>query len=329
MKTNDGEMALLFSQAESRGTCVVPSDTRIRESMRRQVERGKAVRPVRGAYARASYWNALPRRERALHKMRSLQELHPDWVFCHESAALAYGLPVTLDRLDNVHVITSQRNRNATCGAIRWHIVENDRAIEAGGLRVTSLTRTVFDCMRTSDFKQALATADGALRLTGMGSSTFASRFMQIGSGLAGFRHAIKTMHCADARSESAGESIARAAMIELGFALPELQVPFRQPMSPGRTFRVDFLWTRLDGSMVIGEFDGMQKYEDAAMRGGRAPLRVLADEQHRESQLTLYGMPIVRFSYKDVMDAKRFETLLDNYGIPRRKRGPKPDLRS
>lgn len=125
-------------------------------------------------------------------------------------------------------------------------------------------------------------------------------------------------MRYADARSESGGESIARAAMIRQGFALPELQVALPQPLNPRRTYRVDFLWTRLDGSKVIGEFDGMQKYEDKALRGGRSSLRVLADEQHREAQLTLYGMPIVRFSYKDVANTGRFVELLNRYGIPR-----------
>ena len=60
-----------------------------------------------------------------------------------------------------------------------------------------------------------------------------------------------------------------------------------------------------------------MQKYEDAALRKGRSSLRVLADEQHRESQLTLYGMPIMRFSYRDVMEPNIFEALLRRYGIP------------
>ena len=56
----------------------------------------------------------------------------------------------------------------------------------------------------------------------------------------------------------------------------------------------------------------------DAALRGGRTPMRVLADEQHREAQLTLYGMPIMRFSSKDVANTGRFVKLLDQYGIPR-----------
>ena len=250
--------------------------------------------------------------------MRTLQELHPKWVFCHESAAIAFGLPVPFDRLDAVHVATSRSNRNASPGTIRWHVVDGDDPVTVRGLRVTSLTRTVYDCMRTADFKHALATADAAVRLTGERPNTFASRFKQLNSGHAGVRHAIRTMRYADGRSESAGESIARATMIELGFALPQLQVELPQPLNRKRSYRVDFLWTRLDGSKVIGEFDGMQKYEDADLRKGRTPLRVLADEQHRESQLTLYGMPIARFAYKDAVNPKRLEVLLGRYGIPR-----------
>lgn len=249
--------------------------------------------------------------------MRALQELHPNWVFCHESAALAFGLPVPFERIDAIHVVTSQSNRNASSGTIRWHIVRDDEFTTVQGLRVTSITRTVYDCMRTAHFKQALAVADGALRLTGERPNAFVARFKRLGGGHAGVRHAIRTMHYADAHSESAGESIARATMIELGFALPQLQVELPQPFNRGRVYRVDFLWTRLDGSRVIGEFDGMQKYEDDALRNGRTPLRVLADEQHRESQLTLYGMPIARFSYKDAMDSKRLAIPLKRYGIP------------
>ena len=111
---------------------------------------------------------------------------------------------------------------------------------------------------------------------------------------------------------------MARARMIDLGFALPRLQVSLPRPMEPNRQYRVDFLWTRFDGSGVIGEFDGMQKYEDPTILGGRSPLRALAEEQHREAQLSLYGMPIVRIAYKDLVDESRFVRLLSLYDIPR-----------
>lgn len=316
-RTNDAELARLFSHAEREQICLVPSSPRIRESLRRQLEQAKAVRPARGMYARSPYWRALAKPQQALHVLRTMQALHPHWTFCRESAAIAFGLPVAFESLQTVHVATSKANRTSSSGIVAWHIVDNDRPVVAQGLRVTSLTRTVFDCMRTEDFGQALATADGALRLSGERPSSFVSRFKRIDGNLPGANKAVRTMLYADARSESGGESIARATMIQQGFAIPRLQVVLPRPLDRKRTFRVDFLWTRIDGSHVMGEFDGMQKYEDESMRGTRTSLRALADEQHRESQLTLYNMPIVRLSYKDVMDAASFARLLNRYGIP------------
>lgn len=318
MKANDAEVSRLFLQAEHSGMCLVAPSRRICDVLRRKIQRGDVVKPARGMYARDPYWRALSKPRRTLHVMRTMQSLHPNWVFCHESAAVAFGLPVSHEKLGEVHVAMSRSQRNANSKGIRWHVVEHDELAVVQGLRVTSLPRTAFDCMRTSDFKQALAIADGALRSSGRRSSSFVSCFRRIGGNLAGTAHAVRTMRYADARSESGGESIARAAMIRQGFALPELQVDLPQPMNHQRSFRVDFLWNRLDGGRVIGEFDGMQKYEDEAMLGGRSSLRALADEQHREAQLTLYGMPIVRFSYHDVMDDRRFVELLDRYGVPR-----------
>lgn len=317
-EVRDVELARLFLCAERNQLCLVPSNPRIRELLRRQINQGEAIRPVRGMYARASYWQALAKPQQAMHILRTLQKLHPDWIFCHESAAIAFGLPVAFSQMDAIHVETSRAKRNASPSSIRWHVIEDDDPALVRGLRVTSLTRTAFDCMRTTSFKQALAIADGALRCTGNAPSWFAARFKRLGTTYPGINQAIRTMYYADPLSESGGESIARATMIEQGFALPCLQVAFPRPLDPQRSFRVDFLWTRMDGSNVIGEFDGMQKYECGAFRNGRTPMRVLADEQHRESQLTLHGMPIVRFSYKDVMDADRFARLLERYGIPR-----------
>lgn len=316
-KNNDVEAIRLFACAERKRTCLVPASPRVREVLRRHINQGRVVRPARGMYARSSYWNALPKRQRTLHVARTLQELHPQWTFCHETAAAAFDLPIPFDGMDVIHVATSRAKRNSSSGIVRWHVVNGDTPVIAEGLRVTSLARTAFDCMRTADFKQALAVADGTLRFSGERPSTFVTRFKRIGSTHVGTSRAIRTMWYANALSESGGESIARATMIEHGFALPLLQVALPRPLDQSRTYRVDFLWTRVDGSKVIGEFDGMQKYEDAAMRGGRSALRVLADEQHRESQLTLFGMPIVRFSYRDIMDGNAFANLLRQYGIP------------
>ena len=106
-KTNDAEMMRLFSEAEQRKTCLVPPSPRVRETLRRHVKQGKAVHPARGMYARASYWRSLSKPQQALWILRAMQTLHPTWTFCHESAALAFGLSVSHEKLNEVHVVTS------------------------------------------------------------------------------------------------------------------------------------------------------------------------------------------------------------------------------
>ena len=89
----------LFLRAERMRMCAISSCERTRKILRRHVERGEVVRPARGMYARAAYWSGLSKPEKMLHVMRTAQSIHPDWVFCHESAAVAFGLPVSYERL--------------------------------------------------------------------------------------------------------------------------------------------------------------------------------------------------------------------------------------
>ena len=318
-KANDEEIERLLMQAEQRGAFFNPPDKRLREALRRRARRGTSVVDAgHGAYARASYWTGLSRPERTRHLLRSLQELHPEWVFCRESAAAAWGLPVSYADLEAVHVATDTADRRGRYGNVAWHAVEDDDSVTVHGIRTTSLERTVFDCLRSERFGQGLAVADAALRIPRATRGGFIRYFLGMQKAHRGVWKAVRAMRLADPRSESGGESIARGAMIELGYALPELQVPFERPLGGDRAFRVDFLWTRDNGSGVIGEFDGMQKYENPAFRNGRSSVRTLADEQHREAQLSLYGMPIVRFAYRDVVQPGRLGRLLDLYGIPR-----------
>ncbi len=72
------------------------------------------------------------------------------------------------------------------------------------------------------------------------------------------------------------------------------------------------------DGSHVIGEADGMRKYHEDAERSGRSAVSTLADEQHREAELTLYGFPVLRISYDDTQHIETFVDKLMCYGIPR-----------
>ena len=185
--------------------------------------------------------------------------------------------------------------------------------------------RTVFDCLAEFELPDALVVADAALRCSGVTARSLTAFIEENFRGHRSVRRALQAARLADARAESGGESIARAQMYLLGFARPELQVWIEDPIEPGKWFRVDFLWLTSDGRIIIGEMDGRQKTERPEFMGGRDALRVMQDERLRESHLTALRPAIVRFSYDDVIDPKRFEALLNAYGVPRRAVEP-PD---
>lgn len=313
------ELDRAFSEAESCGSCLVLFDHTLRNALHMRTKTREALLVAPRVYVRTAYWNSLSKRNRMLHLIRALQALHPEWVFCHESAAAVYGLPTAASSLVNAHVVVPRASRWPSTKCIQRHAMPEDRIVDVDGIRVTSLERTAFDCMRKSDFATALAIADAALRLHKVARADLLACFKTFAWKQPGACHAMRTLLFADPRSESPGESIARAAMIEGGFVMPDLQVEIPRPLEPWRTYRPDFRWEREDGTQVLGEFDGVVKYEDSSMRDGRSTLQVLADERKRESQLSVYGMPIVRFGWKDVMDRTAFWRLLKLFGIPQR----------
>lgn len=187
----------------------------------------------------------------------------------------------------------------------------------ASGIRATSLERSAVDCLLSMGFGDGMAVADATLRRLGSRANTLGEVLEQLGAGRRGVKGARLTLAHADPRSESGGESIARARMIELGFVVPDLQVEFVDPLT-GQGSRVDFLWRLPDGSMVVGELDGQQKYVDPAMTRGRGAVELLSAERLRESRLTRSAR-VVRFSFSDVCNATYFERLLESFRVPRR----------
>lgn len=110
---------------------------------------------------------------------------------------------------------------------------------------------------------------------------------------------------------------MARAIMIEHGFMLPELQVSIENPDNPGHPWRCDFFWELPDGTIVVGELDGGEKYVNPAMAHGRDALQVMRDERLRESGMTLAVDRVMRFTFSDVANEARLVALLERFGIP------------
>lgn len=331
-KSLDDELIILFEQAESNHMCLVPPTQRLRDALNRRMNSYMTnlpiVRPYSGIYARRDKWDALDPTQQTIHAARALYTKHPTWVFADVTAATIRGWNVSYALLEEIHLgSTYHRRANAvvsrTSKQVEHELVD--------GLPVTSAEQTLFDCLRTRDLRLSLPIVDSALRqlnLSAKEAVTWLEQYEPI-KGRAYFKRVLDTVKLADPRSESGGESVARATMIALGFAMPELQVEYRDPIEPGRIMRADFKWELPDGTVILGELDGRQKYVDPAMTKGKSSVDVLRQERIRESRLSLTGARIVRFSFDDVCDEYYFAHLLESYGVPHASYPPRIKLLS
>ena len=281
------------------------------------------VEPIHGTFVRRRVWKGLNPAERSLWLMRAVAKRHPRWRFCGASAAVALGMPVTWGLLTHVFVTTPPGTKGRSASGVSRHHFNDAEETQVDGLRLTSLWRTVFDCLAAFPGPDGLAIADRALQMSRASARSLVEYVRTVHRGRRGSRRALAVAALADGRAESGGESIARHVMHELGFAMPELQVWIEDPVEPGKWFRVDFLWLLADGSIVIGELDGRQKSERAELMRGRDAVRVLQDERLRESHLTALRPAIVRFGYHTARDPDKLGRLLESFGVPKRRREP------
>lgn len=310
----------LLQKAHDAHRCCIPNSDAERRLLCRAVQCGLAVRPARGIYADALQWDKLNENERALYQARALCIVHPSWVFAGTTAALAHDLWVSYQSSGRLCRVAPAASHH--CSSIHMDLVRNvnDTFTIRHGIRVTSFVRTVFDCLATLPFPEALAIADSALRAKTITCERLAENLKQICADTLGLQRALAIVALADARSENGGESMARAKMISLGFAIPDLQREIPDPLNPSKNYRQDFIWELPDNTLIVGELDGRDKYIDPAMLQDKDSIDALLAERRREARLTLQNQPVrvVRFSFAESQNRPFFERLLSSYGIPR-----------
>lgn len=263
---------------------------------------GKLIRLRHGCYIRAELWEKQtgPVRSRQLihaHAHATLTTSAGGYVYSHTSAARLHGLYLW-DVDDLIHLLlpgnpSSERLGKDVRGHTRpWTAPE---VVTLGGLRATSLERTLVDCAMMLGYRQALVLTDHALRL-GAHKALVAS----MAEGLQG-RRGIRTLRLAlahaDPRSESAGETLTRELLKRLKLPLPEPQVGVAT--RAGR-YRLDFAWKE---EKVALEFDGKTKYFDY-----KPTAEVLFQERQREKALTENGWTFVRVSWADLFREHEFK---------------------
>ena len=281
-----------------------------KNSVRRMVRAGTLTRLCRGAYSDREPGDAAARHRLLVRAV--LNELADGALASHVSAAVLHGLPTWGLRLDRVHVTVARRSGGRRDERLYVHTapVDPDEVVVIDGVPVTSAARAVVDVARTAAFEPAVALTDAALRLgalrlgrpepTGLrepgvtGPELDAA--LRLATGWPGVPDARRVVACADARSESVGESRSRVAIARAGLPLPRLQWPVRLA---GSTAYTDFAWPE---QRTVGEFDGKVKY-GRVLRPGQSPGDVVYAEKLREDAIRAQDLEVVRWTWADLGD--------------------------
>lgn len=284
--------------------------------------RDGTLRRVRhGLYAQADELEAATVEARYRARILALAAVRPNAVFALESALAIHGLPFGAEP---AYVFTTgdANTPGARAGVRHPHLPIPDRhVVTFGAVRASSLAWTLADVARRRLPSDSVPPIDAALRSGRVVKSEVSEALVR--QSRANRRRAGWSLAFADERSESVGESRSRVAMSLLGFPAPELQV---EVATAEGVLRSDFGW-RLDGRLLLGEFDGMVKYGAIAAANGRTGAQALAMEKAREDRLRRHA-DVVRWVWADVMRPERLERLLGDRGLSQRDRVRPPGVR-
>lgn len=349
--TVSAEIEEAFLEARQAGSYLAAKSDRLCRALRTRTSDGSVLTPFPRVFVTREYWKTLNKHARMKHLLKAIHTLHPGWIFMNVSAAVLHDLQVPYRELDGtIHIAAGTHCRSySKTPKVTRHALSNAPVESLGGIAATALLPASLDCMRTMGFRHGTAIADSALRKGRLSREELTEYVEQKGSRRLGVGQARKTAAFADPRSANGGESVARAVMYELGFAAPDLQRRFRDPVEPWRLYYADFTWDPSlsrgtkrtvapprhvrsgehansessgeapDGAgLIVGELDGAEKYFNVSMNRGEGVDGALLRERKRESRLTLAHASVVRFSYGDVLDLAGFNHLLETYGVPR-----------
>ena len=308
----------LFTEAEQMHRCVVLPTAAEAKANSRRLETGEIMRVQRGIYARTNYWNTLDPLERTRHIARALAIQHPDWVFCGPTTAILLGLDCSYRLAMPICIVAKPgaHYRN-TRSLVHYPIAHPEATTTTDGVRITGWLRTLLDCAARQPLRYSLGPLDSALRL----GLTDRDQLLAYPDSVGHIRcrpAVEQAFSLADGRSENGGESEARAVLHEMGCPVSDIQRPFPCLDNPRRTHRPDFLWMRADGGQIAGELDGMRKYVDPSMTGGRSLSTVVDEERDRQRCLERQGVGMVRMYYADLDRPWLLKRRLEAAGVPR-----------
>ncbi len=250
----------------------------------------------RGVYVDRDVWAGLDAAGK--HRCRVAAKLllkGPEWVAARESAAVFHGLPLLGKIPDEPRLLRDYAGTRANGGSgdERVATLPPSDIVVVAGVRVTSLARTVLDLAAEHEFRHGVVVADAALR-RGLDQGELLA-LAEAHARWPGNAQALRVARFADGLSESVLESISRAPLLDLGIAVPELQL---QVWFDGVMIaRVDQCWRQVN---TIGQADGALKYKGLSVDAALA--RVRADKRQDET-LESVGFEVVRWGWEQAWE--------------------------
>lgn len=266
----------------------------------------------RGAYVDDAVWRAAkPTKRYEMLVRATLPNLKRPAPLSHESAAVLLGIPVIGPWPDEVHLLeeTAAGGRSSKL-VVRHGTRTMPELVLVDGIALTSPARTAVDLARTRSFASGLAAVDHVLAAD-LATRDELERELASTRRSDGHPRARLVVAHADPRSESVGESLSRAQMIELGLPLPQLQQVFHD--ADGLIGRTDFWWPTL---RLIGEFDGRVKFSRGIAASEADVREALWQEKRREDRLRRLGNSMVRWTWDEARNQDVFARLLAQAGV-------------
>lgn len=309
-------------------------------SLARLCKKGSLERVRHGVYLKTEDWSKQTPKAKYGFNAQAFRHLAPaDPVFCFVTAGLLWGLwivGVPRDLYVRTEVTAGGQSRN---GVRRRIGAETDGIVRCGQLLITDKLTTTIALINKFSFPYAVAVCDSSLRpreshgqvnsfspperestdeavwdtdcpqglpLT---KAQLVAAAHQLPSQAARDR-TLSVIHFATALSGSAGESLSRAKMHQLGFPEPVLQKKYT--LRDGSDAFVDFWFKELN---LAGEFDGKAKYLRRDWGGGSMEERLWKEKQ-REDAIRAQGVRFVRWTWREVNNRTLLERLLRQAGL-------------
>ncbi|GAA5160349.1 type IV toxin-antitoxin system AbiEi family antitoxin domain-containing protein [Ornithinimicrobium tianjinense] len=282
--------------------------------LRTLVREGVIVRIVRGLYVLAALLDPPPEEVKALGRAAVVERGHlllldallraygPGMAASHQTAALAWGMPVLLPTLDRVRLVhtrigaTGRRHERFTT-----HRCEHEDAFTRHqGRRLVLPHVAVLGTAVRYGVDAGLVAADGALRAR-LTTRSDLEEWLTRWRHHPGLSTARAVVELADGSADSPGESLLRRILVGLGI---RFQAQHWIRAENGRFYRVDFYLPDLG---VVLEFDGKVKYGDRNRpeEGGHDGEMTVVEEKVREDAIRALGYGVGRVIWSGLAEEK------------------------